>query len=86
MTGRLCSELDRAEGMVGCGALRCLNVSIKYKKQVDRYEKIVEESHRRRGGGQEGKVRIYLLCFNIHCKLLKAGVPFDGTPAHHSLP
>jgi len=42
MTGRLCSELDRAEGMVGCGALRCLNVSIKYKKQVDRYEKIVE--------------------------------------------
>ena len=29
--------------MVGCGALRCLNVSIKYKKQVDRYEKIVED-------------------------------------------
>lgn len=28
--------------MVGCGALRCLNVSIKYKKQVDRYEKMVE--------------------------------------------
>ena len=58
--------------MVGCGALRCLNVSIKYKKQVDRYEKIVEEKSQAKGRGQEGKVRIYLLCFNIHCKLLKA--------------
>ncbi len=51
MTGRLCSELDRAEGMVGCGALRCLNVSIKYKKQVDRYEKIVEEKSQAKGRG-----------------------------------
>ena len=50
-TGRLCSELDRAEGMVGCGALRCLNVSIKYKKQVDRYEKIVEEKSQAKGRG-----------------------------------
>ena len=37
--------------MVGCGALRCLNVSIKYKKQVDRYEKIVEEKSQAKGRG-----------------------------------